>query len=77
MFNDKSISITGDAGSFGHAFVPLTLAKYNSRRLVIFSRDEIKQWEMAWKVSEGFLSASDTHTEWMDIETLQDRKSVV
>lgn len=39
--------ITGGTGSFGHAFVPLTLAKYNPRRLVIFSRDEMKQWEMA------------------------------
>lgn len=47
MFADKSILITGGTGSFGHAFVPLTLAKYNPRRLVIFSRDEMKQWEMA------------------------------
>lgn len=47
MFNNKSILITGGTGSFGHAFVPLTLAKYNPRRLVVFSRDEMKQWEMA------------------------------
>ena len=47
MLNDKSILITGGTGSFGHTFVPLTLAKYNPRRLVIFSRDEMKQWEMA------------------------------
>ena len=47
MFNDKSILITGGTGSFGHSFVPLTLAKYNPRRLVIYSRDEMKQWEMA------------------------------
>jgi len=47
MFNNKSILITGGTGSFGHTFVPLTLAKYNPRRLVIFSRDEMKQWEMA------------------------------
>ena len=47
MLNEKSILITGGTGSFGHAFVPLTLAKYNPRRLVIFSRDEMKQWEMA------------------------------
>ena len=47
MFNDKSILITGGTGSFGHSFVPLTLAKFNPRRLVIFSRDEMKQWEMA------------------------------
>jgi len=47
MFNDKSILITGGTGSFGHAFVPMTLTKYNPRRLVIYSRDEMKQWEMA------------------------------
>lgn len=47
MLTDSSILITGGTGSFGHAFVPMTLAKYNPRRLVIFSRDEMKQWEMA------------------------------
>jgi UDP-N-acetylglucosamine 4,6-dehydratase len=47
MFNGKSILITGGTGSFGHAFVPMTLVKYNPRRLVIYSRDEMKQWEMA------------------------------
>jgi UDP-N-acetylglucosamine 4,6-dehydratase (inverting) len=47
MFNGKSILITGGTGSFGHAFVPMTLDKYNPRRLVIYSRDEMKQWEMA------------------------------
>ena len=47
MLANKSILITGGTGSFGHVFVPMTLAKYNPRRLVIYSRDEIKQWEMA------------------------------
>jgi UDP-N-acetylglucosamine 4,6-dehydratase (inverting) len=47
MLNNRSILITGGTGSFGHSFVPLTLAKYNPRRLVIYSRDEMKQWEMA------------------------------
>jgi UDP-N-acetylglucosamine 4,6-dehydratase len=47
MLNNSSILITGGTGSFGHAFVPMTLKKYNPRRLVIFSRDEMKQWEMA------------------------------
>ena len=47
MFSDQSILITGGTGSFGHKFVPMTLAKYNPRRLVIYSRDEMKQWEMA------------------------------
>ena len=47
MFNNSSILITGGTGSFGHAFVPIALAKYQPRRLVIYSRDEMKQWEMA------------------------------
>ncbi len=47
MLTNSSILITGGTGSFGHTFIPLTLAKYNPRRLVIFSRDEMKQWEMA------------------------------
>lgn len=47
MLTNSSILITGGTGSFGHCFVPMTLAKYNPRRLVIFSRDEMKQWEMA------------------------------
>lgn len=47
MLNNSSILITGGTGSFGNTFVPMTLAKYNPRRLVIYSRDEMKQWEMA------------------------------
>ena len=47
MLTNASILITGGTGSFGHTFVPMTLAKHNPRRLVIFSRDEMKQWEMA------------------------------
>jgi UDP-N-acetylglucosamine 4,6-dehydratase (inverting) len=47
MLSKSSILITGGTGSFGHTFVPMTLAKYNPRRLVIYSRDEMKQWEMA------------------------------
>ena len=47
MLNNSSILITGGTGSFGHSFVPLTLSKYNPNRLVIYSRDEMKQWEMA------------------------------
>jgi UDP-N-acetylglucosamine 4,6-dehydratase/5-epimerase len=46
MLKNSSILITGGTGSFGNSFVPLTLKKYNPRRLVIFSRDEMKQWEM-------------------------------
>ena len=46
MFNNSSILITGGTGSFGQSFVSSTLKKYNPNRLIIFSRDEMKQWEM-------------------------------
>jgi UDP-N-acetylglucosamine 4,6-dehydratase/5-epimerase len=47
MLSNTSILITGGTGSFGHTFVPMVLKKYNPNRLVIYSRDEMKQWEMA------------------------------
>ncbi len=47
MLNNSSILITGGTGSFGQAFVPQTLKKFKPKRLVILSRDEMKQWEMA------------------------------
>ncbi len=47
MLQNSSILVTGGTGSFGHAFVPMTLAKYNPKKVIIYSRDEMKQWEMA------------------------------
>ena len=47
MLENSSILITGGTGSFGHTFIPMTLEKYNPKKIVIFSRDEMKQWEMA------------------------------
>ncbi|MCC2597550.1 UDP-N-acetylglucosamine 4,6-dehydratase (inverting) [Pusillimonas sp. MFBS29] len=49
MLNNSTILITGGTGSFGNTFVPMTLAKYNPKKIIIFSRDEMKQWEMAKK----------------------------
>lgn len=49
MLTGKTILITGGTGSFGNTFVPMTLAKYNPKKLIIYSRDEMKQWEMAKK----------------------------
>jgi len=46
MIKNSNILITGGTGSFGNAFVSMTLKKYNPKRLVVFSRDEMKQWEM-------------------------------
>lgn len=49
MLQNSSILITGGTGSFGNTFVPMTLSKYNPKSLVIYSRDEMKQWDMAQK----------------------------
>lgn len=49
MLQDKTILVTGGTGSFGNTFVPMTLAKYNPKKIIILSRDEMKQWDMAKK----------------------------
>lgn len=49
MLSNQTILITGGTGSFGNTFVPMTLAKYNPKKVIIFSRDEMKQWDMAKK----------------------------
>ena len=49
MLSNSTILITGGTGSFGNTFVPMTLAKYNPKKLIIYSRDEMKQWNMAKK----------------------------
>ena len=46
MFNDKTILITGGTGSFGKAFVRRVLAEHAPKKLIIYSRDELKQFEM-------------------------------
>jgi len=45
--NDKSVLVTGGTGSFGKHFLKTVIAQYKPRRLIIFSRDELKQFEMA------------------------------
>ncbi len=47
LLKNSTILITGGTGSFGQAFVRMTLEKYNPKKIIIFSRDEIKQWDMA------------------------------
>jgi|TARA_B110000008_G_scaffold244455_1_gene254126 UDP-N-acetylglucosamine 4,6-dehydratase/5-epimerase len=47
MLKNSNILITGGTGSFGNTFIPMTLKKYNPKRITIFSRDEMKQWEMS------------------------------
>jgi len=46
MFNDKSVLVTGGTGSFGKKFIATLLSRYQPRRVVVFSRDELKQFEM-------------------------------
>tara|TARA_B100000579_G_scaffold436433_1_gene462368 strand:- start:919 stop:1914 length:996 start_codon:yes stop_codon:yes gene_type:complete len=47
MFTDKVILVTGGTGSFGTKFLSMTLKRYNPKKIIIYSRDEMKQWEMA------------------------------
>ena len=47
LLHNSVILVTGGTGSFGNNFVPMTLEKYNPKKIIIFSRDEMKQWEMA------------------------------
>lgn len=46
LFKDKTVLVTGGTGSFGKKFTEIILSKYNLKKLIIFSRDEMKQYEM-------------------------------
>ena len=46
MLNNKSVLITGGTGSFGKKFVEVILKKYKPKKIIIYSRDELKQFEM-------------------------------
>ena len=54
--NDKSVLVTGGTGSFGKHFLKTVIARYKPRRLIIFSRDELKQFEMAQDFPIGEIS---------------------
>jgi UDP-N-acetylglucosamine 4,6-dehydratase/5-epimerase len=47
MLKNSRILITGGTGSFGKTFIPMTLEKYNPKEIIIYSRDEMKQWTLA------------------------------
>lgn len=49
MLEGKTILVTGGTGSFGNTFIPMTLEKYNPAKIIVYSRDEMKQWDMAKK----------------------------
>lgn len=44
---NSTILVTGGTGSFGHKFIEMTLKKYSPQKIIVLSRDEMKQWEMA------------------------------
>jgi len=52
VFNDKSVLITGGTGSFGKKFIEILLAKYKPKKVIVFSRDELKQFEMQQKFND-------------------------
>ncbi len=51
MFNGKAILVTGGTGSFGKQFIRTVLSRYKPSRLIVFSRDELKQYEMQQEFS--------------------------
>ncbi|NPA28921.1 MAG: UDP-N-acetylglucosamine 4,6-dehydratase (inverting) [Epsilonproteobacteria bacterium] len=53
MFNDKTIFITGGTGSFGKKYTEILLKKYRPRKIIIYSRDELKQFEMAQRFNDS------------------------
>jgi len=52
FFNQSVIFITGGTGSFGQEFIKSTLVKYNPKKIIIYSRDEMKQWNMAQQLKK-------------------------
>ena len=47
QLENSTILVTGGTGSFGHKFIPMTLERYNPKKIIVFFRDEMNQWEMA------------------------------
>jgi len=47
VLRGKTILVSGGTGSFGTSFLPSTLARFNPKKIIVFSRDEMKQWEMS------------------------------
>ena len=69
-WSEQSILVTGGTGSFGKKFVEIMLREYHPKRLVIFSRDELKQHDMrprVWTIPACVISSGDVR----DVERLE------
>ena len=53
MFKNKRILVTGGTGSFGHEFIKMSFAELNPAEIIVYSRDEMKQWEMSQKFNHN------------------------
>lgn len=53
LFDNKSILITGGTGSFGKKFIEIVLKRYIPKKVIVFSRDELKQFEMQQKFNQS------------------------
>ena len=73
MLNNKTVLITGGTGSFGKKFVETILRDYpNVKKIIIYSRDELKQFELKQKYPENkypqlrfFIGAARRHPHWL------------
>lgn len=55
MFNNKTLLITGGTGSFGKKFIKILLQQYKPQKVIVFSRDELKQFEMQQTFNQSFM----------------------
>lgn len=55
MFNDRTVLITGGTGSFGKKFIDILLSRYSPKKVIVFSRDELKQFEMQQVFNAPFM----------------------
>ena len=53
MFNNKTVMITGGTGSFGKHFINYILNKYKTKKIIIYSRDEMKQWNLSLELKNN------------------------
>lgn len=79
MLNGKSIFVTGATGSFGQRFVRTVLARYKPRRLVVFSRDELKQYDMQREIDDPCLRffIGDVRDETRLVQAMRDVDYVI